>query len=125
MPAFDYDTIRETARHVLSDVDRPLVACLCAAWCGSCRDYAAVFNALAERHPEYCFVWVDVEDHSDRVDAFEVENFPSIVIEDSVGVRFNGPVLPHAGVLSRLLAERDGLPVIADAPSLRDALSEA
>ena len=26
---------------------RPLVACLCAAWCGSCRDYRATFDALS------------------------------------------------------------------------------
>ena len=30
-----------------SSVTRPLVACLCAAWCGSCRDYRGTFEALA------------------------------------------------------------------------------
>ena len=29
-----------------------LVACLCAAWCGTCRDYRAGFEALAARFPE-------------------------------------------------------------------------
>ena len=29
--------------------ERLLVACLCAEWCGSCRDYRATFAALAER----------------------------------------------------------------------------
>ena len=39
-----------------------LVACLCAAWCGTCRDYRAGFEALAARFPEARFLWLDVED---------------------------------------------------------------
>ena len=25
--------------------------CLCAGWCGTCRDYRALFDALAQAHP--------------------------------------------------------------------------
>jgi len=48
--------------------ERLLVACLCAEWCGSCRDYRATFAALAERFSaDADFAWIDIEDESDAL----------------------------------------------------------
>ena len=50
-------------------VTAPLhVICLCAAWCGTCRDYAAVIDTLRAEFPALRFSWVDVEDQADVVD---------------------------------------------------------
>ena len=32
--------------------------CLCADWCGTCRDYRNLFEALAPAHPGVRFVWL-------------------------------------------------------------------
>jgi thioredoxin 1 len=81
-----------------------LVACLCAQWCGTCRDYRAGFEALAERFPEAGFVWVDVEDEPDVADEIDVENFPTLVIQRREHVLFCGPMLPQHHLLERLIA---------------------
>ena len=106
------------ARHLL-------VACLCAEWCGTCRSYRATFTELAARHPECCFVWVDVEDHADALGDFDVENFPTLLVQRGSDVLFFGPVLPHAGVVEGLLSHdlHDARPVTA-APDLRSWLLE-
>jgi thioredoxin 1 len=57
------------------------VTCLCALWCDSCEAYRAGFFALAERFPHARFAWLDVEDDADKVDEREVENFPTLLIE--------------------------------------------
>lgn len=80
-----------------------LVACLCAEWCGACREYRGVFNAVAQEHSDMRFVWVDIEDESDLVEPVEVENFPTLLIADANGVRFFGTVLPHKDTLVRLI----------------------
>jgi len=80
-----------------------LVACLCAQWCGSCRDYRSTFDAVAEAFPGMRFVWVDIEDEADFVDPVEVENFPTLLIAAQDGARFFGPLLPHKETLVRLL----------------------
>jgi thioredoxin 1 len=86
-----------------------LVACLCADWCGTCRDYRSVFEAAAQANSDMRFVWVDIEDESEFVDPVEVENFPTLLVSDADGVRFFGTVLPHKDTLWRLLrAEREG-----------------
>lgn len=79
------------------------VVCLCAAWCGVCRDYAAVFETLRAAHPALNFVWVDVEDDADWLGDLDIETFPTLVVADAAQVRFAGPMLPKAEALQRLL----------------------
>ena len=45
-----------------------LVACLCAQWCGTCKDYAPLFEGLMADFPGATFRWIDIEDESDLVD---------------------------------------------------------
>jgi len=80
-----------------------LVACLCAQWCGTCRDYRAGFEALAAQFPDMGFVWVDIEDHADAIGDIDVENFPTILIQRQESVLFFGTVLPDHALLKRLL----------------------
>jgi thioredoxin 1 len=80
-----------------------IVACLCAAWCDVCRQFRPAFDALAARHPEHRFVWVDIEDEADIVGDFDVEDFPTLLIQRADTVVFFGTVLPDAGQAQRLL----------------------
>jgi thioredoxin 1 len=86
---------------------RPLVACLCAAWCGTCRDYRATFDAVAAGFPDHAFEWIDIEDESALFDDIEldldIETFPTIAVVQGRTLRFFGPVLPHAGALARVV----------------------
>jgi thiol-disulfide isomerase/thioredoxin len=60
---------------------RPLVACLCAEWCGSCRDYRATFAALAAQFAADAeFAWIDVEDDADALGDPDIDDFPTLLI---------------------------------------------
>lgn len=113
---------------------RPLVVCLCAEWCGSCREYRTTFAALTARLGERAdFAWIDVEDESDALGDPDLDNFPTLLIADGERALFYGAVTPASaerlvagavdGALEasassdapalvarvrRLLAERDG-----------------
>jgi thioredoxin 1 len=108
-----------------------LVACLCAEWCGTCREYEALFEAQARRL-DARFVWVDIEDHDEVLGPIDVENFPTLLIARGDEVLFFGTVTPHAQTLLRLVetAARGEFGVIDDAqlaglPSRVRALGEA
>ena len=91
--------------------------CLCAQWCGTCRDYRAIIDALARQFPWVRFVWLDIEDEADVAGDYDVETFPTLLLADAAGVRFPGALLPQAAVLERMLQRwRDDPP-----PLLRDA----
>ena len=80
-----------------------LVACLCADWCGACREYRPLFESLQAKFPQARFVWVDVEDEADLIEPIEVENFPTILIAVDSQPRFFGTILPHLETLERLI----------------------
>ncbi|UGQ48057.1 thioredoxin family protein [Massilia endophytica] len=83
--------------------DRLIVACLCAAWCGTCSSYRATFEELAMKHPEKYFLWVDIEDHADVVGDLDVENFPTLLIQRHETVAFFGTMVPDPNVANRLI----------------------
>ncbi|CAK0008322.1 thioredoxin family protein [Burkholderia pseudomallei] len=120
MPALNLDTDEGRIAERLRNPDTLLVACLCAEWCGTCREYHATFDRLADTHPGACFAWIDVETHADRLDDLDVENFPTLLIEDANAVRFFGTVLPHAAIVERMLADLTALPGAPHAPKLRN-----
>jgi hypothetical protein len=86
-----------------------LVACLCAQWCRTCDAYrdtlAHVRDALLPTHraTPMRFVWVDIEDESERVGDLDIEDFPTILLARGDAVLFFGPLLPHAQTLDRLV----------------------
>ena len=83
---------------------RLLVACLCAAWCGSCRDYRGTFEALAASFEGRAdFAWVDVEDEADALGELDIENFPTLFIAHADDALFLGPVTPQPGTAERLV----------------------
>jgi thioredoxin 1 len=88
---------------------RPVVhvACLCAAWCHLCEDYAPLFEQVCSEVARSGIAlhrhWIDIEDEAEFVGDFEVETFPTIVIADARGVRFAGPVAPQPETLRLLL----------------------
>ena len=89
------------AQHL--DDERWTVACLCAAWCGTCTSYRAAFEELAARHPDKHFVWIDIEDQAEVVGDLDVDNFPTLLIQRGDLVAFFGTVLPDPILAERLL----------------------
>ncbi|HEY1043863.1 MAG TPA: thioredoxin family protein [Telluria sp.] len=95
------DNIADVA-HALAG-ERWVVACLCAAWCGTCGAYRDAFERVAERHPDKVFVWIDVEDNADLLGDLDVENFPTVLVQRGDTVAFFGPMLPDPLLLDRLV----------------------
>ncbi|BBE10468.1 MAG: Thioredoxin [Glomeribacter sp. 1016415] len=123
MPAFNLDTEAHAIAARLTQPDILLVACLCAQWCDACRAYQTLFNSLADTHQSICFVWIDIETHADQLDEIEVEDFPTILIENAYNTCFFGTVLPYAAVVERLLASLTSGNKVTTAPKLRPLLT--
>lgn len=77
--------------------------CLCAQWCGTCRDYLPLFDALPAQRPAVQTHWVDIEDEEDALGDIDITTFPMLlIVDDSAGLCFAGPVTPQASTLLRL-----------------------
>lgn len=81
-----------------------LVVCLCAQWCGVCREYAGVFERVGRRFAGRArFEWVDIEDQAERLGAVEVDDFPTLLIGRVDAVCFFGAVMPIEALTERLV----------------------
>jgi thiol-disulfide isomerase/thioredoxin len=106
------------------------VVCLCAEWCGTCREYRDSFSALAAALPAHHYRWIDIEDEADLVGDVDVETFPTLMVVHQGRVLFAGPVLPRLGDAQRLLETltealgRGVLPTVAVAADQAQAYDE-
>lgn len=80
------------------------IVCLCAAWCGTCREYQATFEALQGAAPMHRYRWIDIEDEAALVGDIDVETFPTLVLACGGQVLFAGPVLPRLNDAQRLVS---------------------
>lgn len=87
---------------MLADVEFRVV-CLCAEWCGTCRDYRPGFESLAGEFPGMRFRWLDIEEHAEEMGDLDIENFPTLLIWRGEHVLFFGTMLPHLSHLRRTL----------------------
>jgi thioredoxin 1 len=86
------------------------VACLCAAWCGVCRDWQALFLEQARAHPHMRFAWVDVEDEDDAMGDVDIETFPTLLIARGSDVLYLAPIPPSSSQFTRLIATLQAQP---------------
>jgi thioredoxin len=96
------------------------VACLCAAWCGTCETYRATldrvvaeFVAAGHARPPR---WIDIEDEADLLGDYDVETFPTLLIHDDRRIYFAGPLTPQPETLRRLLQKLVESPAAVAAP---------
>ena len=108
-----------------SSTARFIVACLCAEWCSSCREYRDTFDQVAQEFADIPFVWVDIEDQAALVDGIDVENFPTVLIASDQGPRFFGPLTPQPDILSKLVRAQvvDGSPTRLQDNKLNELLA--
>jgi protein-disulfide isomerase-like protein with CxxC motif len=110
MHSLSLDSTNRDAVAASLDGERWVVACLCAAWCGTCGAYRAAFDTLAARHPDKAFIWIDIEDQADVVGDLDVDNFPTLLIQRHDTVAFFGTMLPDPALADRLVKAQAALP---------------
>ncbi len=51
-----------------------------AVWCGPCKRFAPIFEAVAARHPDVKFVKVNSDEEPELAAMFEVRSIPTIAV---------------------------------------------
>lgn len=107
-------------------MDEPLyIACLCAQWCGVCRQWQAGFAALAAQidpAKNVRWAWIDVEDCADALGDWEPDDFPMIAVQRGNRLLHCAPLPPQPAVWLRLIEQfaRDPVPASPASPTLPD-----
>lgn len=100
-------TLSNDNKHYILDLIKKnnnlVIACLCAAWCDTCNAYKAEFDDLATKMPQHLFLWVDIEDYPEYLGDTDIENFPTILVQDQDSTLFFGEQMPYILHLKRLI----------------------
>ena len=106
MPSIDLNTVAPAELQHLLSTRSNIVACLCAAWCDVCQAWRPRFESLSLHHPEMLFVWIDIEDQDGLVGDLDIDNFPTMLLQQGDSVRFFGTIQPDTTQLTRLVQTR-------------------
>ncbi len=86
------------------------VACLCAAWCGVCREWQSTFSAQARANPHMRFAWVDVEDEDETMGEVDIATFPTLLVARGDEVLYLAPIPPFTKQFTRLIERLEAQP---------------
>ena len=101
--------------------------CLCAAWCGVCREWLPLFRELSKQYPHVRFAYVDVEDEDETMGDVDIETFPTLLVARGTQVMYLAPIPPMASKFGPLMARLQAQPnpdpgVPGDADALLERL---
>lgn len=64
-----------------------------AAWCGPCKQFGPIFEAVSVKHPDIVFAKVDVDAQQELAGMFQVRSIPTIVFMRDKVVVYSNPGL--------------------------------
>jgi thioredoxin 1 len=76
-----------------------------AAWCGPCRQFAPVFEAASEQHPDIVFGKVDTETEQDLAAAARITSIPTLMAFRAGVLVFAQPGALPASALEDLIRQ--------------------
>jgi thioredoxin 1 len=84
-----------------------------APWCGACKNFASVFEQVAEAFPAVSFGKVNTEEESELVKANEIKNIPSLSLYREGILLFREPGYFDADALSDILTQASSIDMTA------------
>lgn len=128
MPVFNPLHNLSALRTQLDHHQNLVIVCYCAQWCDTCKKYQDDFERLADQCPQHAFVWIDIEENPELLGDEDVENFPTLLIQDRQKNLFFGTLLPYISHLERLIGQfenTDADRAVQGPPLLRSLVAAA
>lgn len=84
-----------------------------ATWCGPCRQFAPIFERVAEDNPDAVFAKVDTDEQQELAATFQITSIPTLMIfRDGVRIFSQPGALPEPA-LRDLLEQAKALDMVA------------
>jgi len=76
-----------------------------APWCGPCKSFAPIYDAVSEKHNDVVFAKVNTEDEQELAASFQIRSIPTLMIfRGQVAIFSQAGMLPESA-LEEILAK--------------------
>jgi len=76
-----------------------------APWCGPCKSFAPIYDAVSEKHDDVMFAKVNTEDQQELAASFQIRSIPTLMIfRDQIAIFSQAGMLPE-GALEEVIAK--------------------
>jgi len=70
-----------------------------APWCGPCKSFAPVYDAVSEKHDDVIFAKVNTEDEQELAASFQIRSIPTLMIfRDQIAIFSQAGMLPESAL---------------------------
>ena len=70
-----------------------------APWCGPCKSFAPIYDAVSEKHDDVVFAKVNTEDEQELAASFQIRSIPTLMIfRDQVAIFSQAGMLPESAL---------------------------
>ena len=77
----------------------PAVIDFYADWCGPCKSFAPIYDAVSEKHDDVVFAKVNTEDEQELAASFQIRSIPTLMIfREQVVIFSQAGMLPESAL---------------------------
>lgn len=92
-----------------------------AVWCAPCKQFASVFEHVAELNPDVTFAKINIENEAELAESFNIRSIPHLMVfKQGIAIYSEAGSMPES-TLKELVEQAKE----ADVSAIRDQLDEA
>jgi len=70
-----------------------------APWCGPCKSFAPIYEAVSEKYDDVVFAKVNTEDEQELAGSFQIRSIPTLMIfREQIAIFSQAGMLPESGL---------------------------
>ena len=89
---------KDTLQGIIADNEIVIID-FWAPWCGPCKSFAPIYEAVSEKHDDVVFAKVNTEDEQELAAGFQIRSIPTLMIfRDQIAIFSQAGMLPESGL---------------------------